>query len=102
MRIGVRATLRLRDMDPAQHLDRLGRSVAPRQSLVQRNGLGDLAADRHQRIERRHRLLKDHRDVVAADGLHFALGQLQQIDALKADVPADDPPRRVGDKAQNG
>ena len=47
--------------------------------------LGDLPADGQHRIEARHRLLEDHRDVVAADLAHLALGELQQILALEAD-----------------
>ena len=44
------------------------RAHAPRsaQRLVQRQHLGDLVADRVERIERRHRLLEDHRDARAA------------------------------------
>ena len=67
VRIGVHPALRLRDVHAAQHLDRLVHRVAPRQSLVQRDRLADLPADGHQRVQRGHRLLEDHRDVVAAD-----------------------------------
>ncbi len=68
---------------------------------MQCDRLADLTAHCEKRIKRRHRLLKDHRNIVAADTLHFALGQIQQIGALKVDRAADDPPRRVGDKTQN-
>ena len=102
VRIGVRAALRLGNMDAAQHLHCPVHRIAPRQSLVQRDRLADLAAHRQQRVERGHRLLEDHRDVVAADALHFAFAELQQIGAFKADCAADDPPRRVGDEAQDG
>jgi hypothetical protein len=37
------------------------------QALLQLQHLGDLVADRVQRVQRRHRLLEDHRDVAAAD-----------------------------------
>ena len=40
---------------------------------------GDLLADRHHRVERRHRLLEDHRDLVAAHVAHLLLGELEQI-----------------------
>ena len=95
-------TLRLRDMDAAQHLGRLVHCIAPGQSLVQHDRLGDLSSDRHQRVQRGHRFLEDHRDVVAANGLHLAFAQLQEVDALEPDGAADDPPRRVGDEAQDG
>ena len=38
--------------------------------LMQRDRLGDLVADREHRVQRRHRLLEDHRDVGAADRAH--------------------------------
>ena len=42
------------------------RRVAAPQALVERDDLADLPLDRVQRIERSHRLLEDHGDVVAA------------------------------------
>ena len=39
------------------------------------DGLGDLLADRVHRVQRRHRLLEDHRDLVAADALHLAVAE---------------------------
>ena len=42
---------------------------------------GNLIADREDRIERRHRLLKDEADLGAADGAHVALAELEQIAA---------------------
>src|ERR1700682_386016 len=59
--------------------------------------LADLAADGQHRIQARHRLLKDHLNVVAADGAHLALGELQQILSLEADG-ARDLARRLGDE----
>src|SRR6267378_6018889 len=59
--------------------------------------LADLAADGEHRIQARHRLLEDHRNVVAADGAHLALGELQQILSLEADR-ARDFARRLGDE----
>ena len=47
--------------------------LAPRQPAMQAQRLGDLRADRQHRIERRHRLLEDHGDAVAADRGHRAL-----------------------------
>ncbi len=48
----------------------------------------DLLTDGVQRIERRHRLLKHHRDVVAAHAAHFRFGKVQEVPALKQDFPA--------------
>jgi hypothetical protein len=77
------------------------RSISTARSLVQRHRLGDLLAARVERVERGHRLLEDHRDVVAADALHLGLAELEQVAALEADLPADDAARRVGDQAQD-
>ena len=52
------------------------------------DGLGHLRADLEDRIERRHRLLEDHGDVVAADVAHLALGELGQVASLEADLAA--------------
>ena len=45
--------------------------------------LGDLVADLHDRIERRHRLLEDHRDAIAANTAHLGGRFQQQVVALE-------------------
>ena len=45
-----------------------------------------LVADRVKRIERGHRLLKDHRDLAAANAVELGLVQLQQVLAAIIDV----------------
>src|SRR5258708_6965806 len=59
--------------------------------------LADLTADGQHRIQARHRLLEDHRNVVAADGAHLALGESQEILCLEADR-ASDLARGLGDE----
>src|SRR5262245_45894570 len=59
-------------------------------------------AARVQGIEAGHRLLEDHRDLIAANLLHLLLSEIEQIAALKADDPVDDATRRIGDEAQDG
>src|ERR1700722_18800550 len=39
-----------------------------------------------QRIERRHRLLEDDRDVVAANAAHVVLGRRQKVAAIEQDA----------------
>ena len=51
------------------------------ESLLELQDFGDLLTDREQRIQRRHRLLKDHRDVLATDRTHFLLGNREQVGA---------------------
>ena len=67
---------------------------------MQPQRLADLAADREHRIEARHRLLEDHADLVAADGAHGALVELEQIDPLEANA-ARDLAGRLRDQAQD-
>ena len=52
---------------PRARAPRAGRAAGAAQRL------GDLLADGEHRVERGHRLLEDHRDLVAADGAHLAL-----------------------------
>ena len=66
---------------------------------VMADDLADEVADGQDRVQRRHRLLVDHRDVAAADRLHRTLGQLNQVLVPEADGAPDDPPRRVGQEA---
>ena len=54
------------DADARQRLDRQLVGFPPVLALVQHEHLGDLPADRRDRIERRHRLLEDHGDAIAA------------------------------------
>src|SRR6185312_14277389 len=55
---------------------------------------GDLLADGVDRIQRRHWILKDHRDVVAANLAHLSVRQLQKILAVEGDLSANNLPRR--------
>ena len=101
VRVGVDAAFGLGDVDAAQHFDGAVHRLLARQALVQRDRLAHLAADGEQRIERGHRLLEDHRDLVAADALHLGLAELEQVLALEADGAADDAAGRVCHQAQN-
>src|SRR5687768_12349787 len=47
--------------------------------------LSDLMADGKNRIERAHRLLKDHRDAPAADRAHFPRAAGRQIGSVEVD-----------------
>ena len=67
---------------------------------MQGQRLRDLRADPMQRVQRAHRLLKDHRDAVAAQLLHFGLAELGQIPSLEAQLARDD--RAVGQQPHQG
>ena len=67
MWIFAHAPRRLRDANQCQHLDGARLRGLPVEPLMQAQRLADLPADAQHRIEARHRLLEDHRNVVAAD-----------------------------------
>jgi hypothetical protein len=86
------AQARLGHADPPQHLHgALARRLAV-QLLVQEQRFADLPADGHDRVERGHRLLEDHRDVVAADGPHRRRFEGEQVDTVERNGAADDAP----------
>ncbi len=95
VRVFPDAPPRLGDADQRQHLHRPLLRVLARQTLMQPQGLADLAPDGQHRVERGHRLLEDHADGVAADAAHLALGQAEEVAALEPDR-AGEPRRRLG------
>jgi hypothetical protein len=64
--IGLRGARRIGETHMVEQLHRALEGRDLRHPAMQNEGLGDLSAHPMQRIERRHRLLKDHRDPVAA------------------------------------
>ena len=98
VRVFARPLCRLGDFDELQHLDGFLVGGGLREILVQPQRFGDLVADRQHRVERGHRLLKDHRNVVAADIAHFVFVELQQVFPLQRDRAADDLSWRIGDQ----
>src|SRR5262245_56471545 len=65
-------------------------------------GLADLRADGQHRVEGGHRLLEDHRDVVAAHCAHLCFVELEQVPAIELDRATDDPAGRIGDEPHHG
>jgi hypothetical protein len=53
------------------------------------NGFGDLFADRHHRIQRRHRFLEYHGGIAAAASDHVLFCKLQPIFLSKPDTAGD-------------
>ncbi len=74
----------------ASRLDGARASLAAPGPLMEPNRLADLAADRENRIQRGHRLLKDHRDLRAANRAHLRFREFQQIDAVEQNHTAGD------------
>ena len=81
-RIGVIALARARDLDLLQRLDGLLAAVGHLGLLhVLAQHVLDLVADFADRIERRARVLEDHRDFAAAQVAHLVFGRGLDVDA---------------------
>ena len=83
VRVLLHPALRLGDPDQAQEVGRAlpGRSL--RQPEVPTHAFDQLRSDGQHRVERGHRLLKDHGDVTAADVAQLVLAEAEQVDSLK-------------------
>jgi hypothetical protein len=95
-RIGMIALARTGDLDLLQRLDRLLAAVGHRRLLyVLAQHVLDLVTYFADRIERRARILEDHRDFAAAQVAHLAFGRTLDVDAGKHHRALGDPPRAV-------
>ena len=84
MRVGVEPLGRAVDLQFVEH----GERPAARFGLADAadsQGLSHLVADRHQRVEKGHRVLEDHGDGAAAIAHHLPLRKRQQILAVELD-----------------
>jgi len=80
--------------DQAEHLGGPGHGCRLAGPRVQPDRLGHLVADRLRGVQRRERVLEDHRDVVAADRPHLSVAQADQFPAVQLDRAVDDCPAR--------
>ena len=80
----------LRDVHEAQHVDGPVERRLAVEPLVQGQRLGDLPADRQHRVQRGHRLLEDHRDLVAAHLAHLGFAEVEQVAPGETDRAGDD------------
>ena len=85
MRIAVEPALGIVDADLIEQIEDARARGAVGKSTVDFQHLADLPLDRVQRIERRHRLLEDHRDLVAADLAERRRRKREQVLALEQD-----------------
>ena len=89
------ATRRVRNADARQELDHAIPDGAARQrGVVDADRFRNLTADAPHRIERRHRVLKDHRQLAAANGAHRIEREARNIAATQPDFAAHDPQAR--------
>ncbi len=86
MRIFLHALSRRRDTDLFHQPQRLLCGRAEGKAAMGDEHFGDLLADRQRRIEAGHRLLKDHRDPVAANVAHFPFRQCQKVLPLEPNL----------------
>ena len=85
MRIGVEAAFRVLDADLVEEIEhaRLRRAVG--QPAMDLEHLADLLLDGVERVERGHRLLKNHGNLIAADMAEPVERQRHQILVLESD-----------------
>src|SRR4051812_7422513 len=89
VRIFVNPPLGRWDVDATQQIDRPLARTPARAAAVAQNRLDDLVADREARIERGHRLLKDHGEPVAAKVAQRLVRRLEQVETVEADRAGD-------------
>ncbi len=102
MWVVLQAAFGVGDADHAQQFSGAVFRLFTAHAQMQLERLGDLRADREHRVERCHRVLKDHGDLGPAHGTHLVLRQLEQIAPLEDHFSAFDLSWRTGDQAQNG
>ena len=98
VRIGVRAIARGGDADHVQHGHRLAPGLAAAERAVLAQRLDQLVADPIDRVERGHRLLKDHAEAVAAHVPHLLVRERREIGAVEPDVARGDARDRLRQK----
>ena len=97
MRVVVEAALGGGDADAGEHFDGVFFGLGERVPEMQPRDFGELLADGEEGIERRHRVLKDHRDAVAANSRELRLRHRDQIAAFEKGGAAGDSAGRFGD-----
>ena len=85
----MQTSLRARDTHERQHLQRTLARVCRRDLLVIAHGLGDLLADRIDRIHGQHGFLENHRHGLAAEILERATFQRRDVHPLDLDAALD-------------
>ena len=92
MRILIQPRLGIRDTHQLQQFLCPRPSGFGRHTQMQQQRLANLEADGQHRIQRRHRILKNHRDIAPAYGAHGIFTDRQQIAAFKQNAPVRNTP----------
>ena len=93
MRILVKAAICVGYAHQPQQLQRTRARCIGRHAQMQKQRLHDLITDGEHRVQRGHRVLKNHCNVASAYGAHGVLADRQQITALEQNAPLRHPPR---------
>jgi hypothetical protein len=95
MRVILHAALGRRHTDACQRLDGAALRVPPGGAFVEHEHLGDLPANRRNRVQCRHGLLEDHGDPSAAQVAHRRGRESLNLLAVEADPPPAKVQRRA-------
>ena len=98
--VAVNAFFRLGDADFRECVDGAVECGLAGAIFVQRKRFGELGTHFHERVERGHRVLENHRDPLATDLAELFLGNFQEIQAVEHRLPAVDAAGRLGDEAE--
>ena len=86
VRIGLQALLGAGNAHHAQRLARAFAGLGLADLAVRLHGFDHLRVDAQHRVQRHHRILKDHRDAVALQTAQFARLHLGEVAALKKNL----------------
>src|SRR5215218_1222752 len=101
VRIGVEPATGVGHADQLEQFVGTGAGLATAEIGVRRQDLGDLLLDRGDRVQRAHRVLEDHADLLAPDVEHGLLAHRHDVAAVELDGATDDARRRVGQQAHD-
>ena len=100
--VAVDQHFRLGQADVGQRRDDALAFFGGAQTDVGVEHLGDLVADAHHRVQRRHRLLEHHADTPAAQGAQLVFVELQQVLAVEQNAAGHRFDMRPGQQSHDG
>jgi hypothetical protein len=92
----------LRNAHHPEELDRPGPCVHAADPPVRLDGLNHLLLDREDRVQARHWVLEDHRDVTSPELPHRGFRELGQVLGIEQDLAVFDVPCRLREQPHDG
>ena len=89
VRIALELSFGVGDPDEPEQLGRAGPGAGGVDLAVGLDGLLDLFPDPKDRVQARHRVLEDHRDVASAQRPHLLLREVRDVPPVELDLAAD-------------